>query len=81
MRAINNRREEEWRLCDRCGFIHPLSTLQKQKGLLVCTCHGCYDDTTDENRQDVINDVLSDGQEGKSDLPALMQGPDEVTFG
>jgi hypothetical protein len=54
---------EEWTTCDRCGFIHPVSMLTSQLGLLVCRCHGCYDSLLIQNRPMMIQTVLSDGEE------------------
>lgn len=54
---------EEWTWCDRCWFIHPVSMLTSQKGLLVCSCHGCRDNLLVEERPMMIQQVLSDGEE------------------
>lgn len=54
---------EEWTTCDRCGFIHPVSMLTNQMGLMLCHDHGCYDNLAIEERPAVITQVLSDGEE------------------
>lgn len=79
-RANNNMIGEEWKICDRCGFIHPLSMLTKQLGRLLCRDHGCLDDLSNMYRQKQIVEAQK-GPEGQSDLPELMSGPDEVIFG
>lgn len=54
---------EEWTHCDRCGFIHPVSMLTNQQGLMVCHCHRCYDNLLIQERPTIIQAVLSDGEE------------------
>jgi hypothetical protein len=53
---------EQWDYCDRCGFVFPISQLQKQKGLLVCSKD--LDDLSIERRDGIIAQVLADGREG-----------------
>lgn len=55
-----------WKLCDRCGFLFPLGQLTKQKSLLVCK--RCFDDNSNDRRQQKIAEVLSDGKEGENPL-------------
>jgi hypothetical protein len=56
----------QWAYCDRCGFPHPIGMLTKQKGLLVCHCHGCFDDRSNERRASQIAEILADGREGEN---------------
>lgn len=54
---------EEWTTCARCGFIHPVSMLSSQNGMLLCHDHGCYDNLLIQERPMMIQQVLSDGEE------------------
>lgn len=54
---------EEWTVCDRCGFIHPVSMLTNQQGLMLCKCHRCLDNLMIQERPTVIQTVLEDGEE------------------
>lgn len=54
---------EEWTTCARCGFLHPVSMLTPQKGMLLCHDHRCYDNLLVEERPMMIQAVLSDGEE------------------
>lgn len=54
---------QEWTTCDRCGFLHPVSMLTNQMGLMLCHDHGCYDSLLINERPAVIEAVLSDGEE------------------
>lgn len=70
-----------WANCDRCGFVHPIGQLQRQKGLLLCKDHGCVDDLTVERRPIIIAQVLSDGREGVNDRETLYeQDPQDLEF-
>lgn len=60
---IGGIQREEWTRCDRCGFIHPVSMLTSQQGLLLCHDHGCYDNLMIQERPMVIQTVLEDGEE------------------
>lgn len=68
---------QEWRTCDRCGFLHPIFSLRRQLGLLLCSCHGCIDDLSINYRPKIISDVLSIPGEGQSEKPVLYQDPGE----
>lgn len=70
---------EEWDICDRCGFKHPISMLTKQLGLKLCTDHGCLDDISVMRRQLIINEILK-RPEGDSDKPKLLGDVGEVAF-
>lgn len=62
----NNRvRKQQWDICERCGFIYPMGSLVKQKGLLICT-RTCFDNLMIERRDQLIMRILGDGisQEG-----------------
>ena len=54
---------EEWTVCARCGFWHPVSMLSSQRGMLLCHDHGCYDNLLVEQRPQMIQSVLSEGEE------------------
>jgi hypothetical protein len=54
---------EEWTTCARCGFIHPVSMLTSQNGMLLCHDHGCYDNLLIQERPAMIQQVLADGEE------------------
>lgn len=54
---------EQWDVCDRCGFDHPISMLTVQRGLKLCSDHGCLDDLDVERRQLMIQEILSSGEE------------------
>jgi len=69
--------EEQWELCDRCGFLYPISQLTKQKNLLVCT-KTCVDDLSIEKRQRQIAEILADGREG--DNPKSDKKSEEDAF-
>lgn len=55
---------EQWSQCDRCGRDFPMSHLQPQKGLWVCTED--FDDLTLERHANTVAEVLnmSTGEEG-----------------
>lgn len=67
---------QQWSRCDRCGFEHPVGMLTRQLGLLVCKDHGCIDDLTNQRRAIVIEEVLSDGQEGVNELAEQLDSDD-----
>lgn len=50
-----------WYHCQRCGCDFRTSDLKPQKGLLLCTQNGCYDDLLVEERSNMIQQVLSSG--------------------
>ena len=56
--AMNNLTGETWRTCDRCGFIHPISMLRRQLGLMLCDDHGCIDDISNDRRPLIIARLL-----------------------
>lgn len=70
---------EEWDICDRCGFKHPISMLSMQLGLKLCHDHGCYDDISNMRRLYIITEILKK-PEGTSDKGIVLQGPGEVVF-
>lgn len=55
--ATNNRRDEQWDLCQRCGFQFPMSQLTVQHGLLVCH-RTCVDNLLVEDREKKISQIL-----------------------
>lgn len=72
---VNNRTGQQWDMCDRCGFMYPMSQLVKQKGLLICTTGKCFDNLVVERRPWTIMQVLGSGvdQEG-ADLRTIDRG-------
>jgi hypothetical protein len=58
---------QEWGRCDRCGFLHPLGMLSPQMGLLLCHCHGCYDNPLIWRRQIEIANILNTEPEDSQD--------------
>lgn len=62
---LNNIRNEQWDICDRCGFLYPMSELIKQEELLVCT-EKCVDNLEIKRRAQIIEKTLANGvlQEG-----------------
>lgn len=71
---------QEWDICDRCGFEHPISMLSMQLGMKLCKDHGCYDDISNDRRPAIIAAKLADGREGLTDKPEVFRGPGELTF-
>jgi hypothetical protein len=67
----------EWRNCDRCGFLHPITMLRRQKGLLLCQDHGCIDDLSIEYRPLQIQKVLAEPGEGSSETAEMFKDPGE----
>lgn len=60
--ANNNIHREQWDMCDQCGRWWPMSSLVKQKGLLVCTnTQTCFDNLDVESRDFEIMQVLGEG--------------------
>lgn len=69
---------EVWDTCQRCGFPHPVSYLITQKGIKLCTCHGCVDDLTIERRDRVIAETLANGEElATHDAAEKLEGDNE----
>jgi len=66
----------EWRKCDRCGFLYPITQLRRQQGLLVCT-EKCVDDLSPLYRPKMIADVLSQPGEGTSEQGEMFKDPGE----
>lgn len=61
----NNRvTKQQWQSCDRCGFLYPIGSLTKQKGLMLD--RKCLDNLEVERRPRMIEKVLTSGvdQEG-----------------
>lgn len=65
----------EWRICDRCGFLFPITWLRRQMGLLVD--RECADDLSNQYRPKTIADVLSEPGEGMSEQGEMFKGPGE----
>jgi hypothetical protein len=55
-------RRQQWSSCERCGRLFPMSSLVKQKGLMVCTAPlGCFDNLEVERRGVTIERVMNPG--------------------
>lgn len=52
----NNLTRQQWQKCDRCGFLFPMGSLQKQKGMLLD--QKCIDNLQIERRQYLIMEIL-----------------------
>lgn len=61
MNSVNHRFDEQWTLCDRCGFQFPMSRLSVQKGIFVCA--RCFDNLEVERRALVIEREMGAGVE------------------
>lgn len=69
---------EQWALCDRCQFNHPLSMLVRQKGLLLCTDHGCLDNLDVERRPYIIAKVLNQPGEFENEREKVQRDPGDL---
>jgi len=67
----------EWRKCDRCGFMYPITMLTRQLGLLVCAST-CRDDISILYRATQIAKVLAVPGEGMSEQAEKFKDPGEV---
>jgi hypothetical protein len=72
-------RHEQWTNCDRCGFPHPVGMLTMQKGLRLCSDHGCLDDLSVEYRERIIQEVLQT-EEGIDERAEQFNDPGELVF-
>ena len=54
---------DQWKSCDRCEILTPLSRLVIIDGLALCDRRGCIDDPLqkDEMHQRLVGEILSDG--------------------
>lgn len=69
-----------WARCDRCGFDHPLSMLVPQNGRLLCTDHGCLDNTDIEQRQFIIASQLEQPDDQGERERAEINNSEDLTF-
>ena len=84
---VNACRGEQWQSCDRCGRLYPMSSLTKQKGMMLCQTTPCFDNLDVERREYIIERVMNPGsaqdQEGV-DTRAIdrgfFDGFDDQTF-
>ena len=70
---------QQWFVCERCGFEYPLSSLQNQKGLLVCV-EKCVDNLDVEYRPLAIQTVLADTQETENEYEHVTDDPQDIQF-
>jgi hypothetical protein len=68
----------QWRACDRCGFMNPLSHLMMQKGMLLDA--KCIDSLDVELRPKVIAEVLSDTEETRNEAEQVYDDPQTIEF-
>jgi hypothetical protein len=64
--------------CDRCGFLHPVGMLFRQKGLLVCSDHGCVDNMDVERRSVLIAEILAQPGEFENEAVEALIDPGET---
>lgn len=67
----------QWLMCDRCGFMHPVGMLFRQKGIMVCTDHRCADNLDVERRPYIIGGVLADPSEFENEAQPVLADPGE----
>jgi hypothetical protein len=67
----------QWQCCERCGLMYPITTLNKQQGLLVCNVT-CTDNLDNQYRPKQIADVLATPGEGSDERSEFFQGPGEL---
>lgn len=81
-KSANNLTGEPWRACDRCGFLHPISMLRKQLGLMLCDDHGCIDDISNDRRPLMITRMLPGAikNEATNPIAERLKGKGEVIF-
>ena len=53
---------DPWHICDRCGITVRSSQLVRQRGMWLCTVHGCFDNPEAWIRYVHIPEILSDGR-------------------
>lgn len=69
-------RKIQWRVCDRCGLMYPLSQLSRQLGLILCK-RTCIDKLDNQYRPKIIADVLAVGDEGLDENAEIFKDPGE----
>lgn len=67
----------QWKNCDRCGFLRPITSLRRQQGLLLCSETPCTDDLSNQYRPRIIQQVLSTPGEGTSEASEMFKDPGE----
>lgn len=63
--ATNNKKGEQWDICQRCGRQFPLSRFKWQSGFLICDSACCWDNQEVERREQEIAHVLGVNAEGE----------------
>jgi hypothetical protein len=83
---VNNIKHQQWQSCDRCGRLYPMSSLTKQKGMMLCL-QLCFDNLDVERREYMIERVMTPGsaeaQEGVDTRAVdrgFFEGFDDQTF-
>lgn len=63
MNPKNSLTGDQWDFCDRCGILHPIGDLARQRGLLLCEKD--MDNLDVERRELIIAEILGgDNNEG-----------------
>lgn len=66
----------QWRVCDRCGLMYPLSQLARQQGLILCN-KTCMDNLDNQYRPKLIAEALAVGDEGLDENAERFKDPGE----
>lgn len=67
-----------WARCDRCGWDYPLDKLVMQNGLLLCQTK-CYDDPLIFTRDQVMEEVISEGGDEAENITARKRAEPNIT--
>lgn len=82
--CTNNIHNEQWDMCGQCGFFFPISSLTKQKGLLICHRRTCFDNLDIERHswmiQQVMNEPVYEGSDMRQVDKGYFEGYDEVNY-
>jgi len=71
--------EGAWHYCARCDCKTHIFDMDWQRGKLLCTIRNCWDDMLEGQREQVIAQVLGDGQMEYAPVPKLRE-PDTTTI-
>lgn len=64
-----------WHRCDRCGCEFPTSQLRRQRGLILCSSHGCTDDPLIWQRPRLIQDTLAQSADQEMAVAEILKQP------
>ena len=62
-----------WRFCARCDTKTHISNMQWQRGKLLCTIRDCWDEMLLGTREQMIAQVLGDGQQEYAPVDKLKE--------